>query len=82
MQARDLYRLLVEDSTAIRHAAAELVAGMLEPQGQRFIAQVISRRSSSCRLSHRSCIWLTCYGLTIMQIARVKICSFYLECME
>lgn len=40
VQARDLYRLLVEDSTAIRHAAAELAAGMLEPQGQRFLAQV------------------------------------------
>ena len=40
VQARELYRLLVEDSTAIRHAAAELVAGMLEPQGQRFLAQV------------------------------------------
>ncbi len=40
MQARDLYRLLVEDSAPIRHAAAELVAGMLEPQGRHFLAQV------------------------------------------
>ena len=39
-QARDLYRLLVEDSAPIRHAAAELVAGMLEPQGRQFLAQV------------------------------------------
>ena len=30
----------MEDSRAIRQAAAELVAGMLEPQGRRFIAQV------------------------------------------
>ena len=40
VQARDLYRLLVEDSASIRHAAAELVAGMLEPQGRHFLAQV------------------------------------------
>ena len=32
----------MEDSRAIRQAAAELVAGMLEPQGKRFIAQVSS----------------------------------------
>ena len=44
LQARELYRLLVEDSRAIRQAAAELVAGMLEPQGKRFIAQVRARR--------------------------------------
>ena len=40
MQARDLYRLLVEDSAPVRHAAADLVAGMLEPQGRHFLAQV------------------------------------------
>ena len=35
-----MYRLLVDSSAPIRHAAAELVAGMLEEQGERFIAQV------------------------------------------
>lgn len=39
-QVREVYRLLVDSSAPIRHAAAELVAGMLEEQGQRFIAQV------------------------------------------
>lgn len=32
---RDVYRLLVDDSPAIRRAAAELVAGSLEEQGRR-----------------------------------------------
>ena len=39
-QVREVYRLLVDSSASIRHAAAELVAGMLQEQGQRFIAQV------------------------------------------
>ncbi len=52
MQTRELYRLLVDDSTAIRHAAAELVAGMLEPQGRHFLAQVGS-----------VCSYLICRGM-------------------
>ena len=40
VQVREVYRLLVDSSAPIRHAAAELVAGMLEEQGRRFMAQV------------------------------------------
>lgn len=39
----------MEDSAPIRHAAAELVAGMLEPQGRHFLAQV---SISICRSLH------------------------------
>lgn len=35
-----VYRLLVDDSHAIRHAAAELVANSLGNQGARYLAQV------------------------------------------
>lgn len=35
-----VYQLLVDDSAAVRHAAAELVAGSLEDQGARHLAQV------------------------------------------
>lgn len=45
---REIYRLLVDSSAPIRHAAAELVAGMLEEQGQRFIAQVRIRPLGRC----------------------------------
>lgn len=41
-QVRDVYRLLVDDSHAIRLAAADLVTGLLEEQGQRQLEQVIS----------------------------------------
>ncbi|KAL0028278.1 hypothetical protein WJX79_006817 [Trebouxia sp. C0005] len=39
-QVRDVYKLLLDDSYAVRHAAAELVADMLEESGQRHLAQV------------------------------------------
>ena len=55
LQARELYRLLVEDSRAIRQAAAELVAGMLEPQGKRFIAQVSPQSRQPAAAYDRSC---------------------------
>jgi hypothetical protein len=42
MQVREVYRLLVDCSAPIRHAAAELVGGMLEDQGRRFLALVRS----------------------------------------
>ena len=35
-----VYRLLVDDSHAIRYAAAELVADSLSDQGARYLAQV------------------------------------------
>ena len=35
-----VYRLLVDDSHAIRYAAADLVAGSLGDQGARYLAQV------------------------------------------
>lgn len=38
-QVRDVYKLLLDDSYAVRHAAAELVADMLEESGQRHLAQ-------------------------------------------
>lgn len=38
-QVRDVYKLLLDDSYAIRHAAAELVADMLEESGQRHLGQ-------------------------------------------
>jgi len=41
-QVRDVYKLLLDDSYAVRHAAAELVADMLEESGQRHLAQVIT----------------------------------------
>lgn len=50
MQVREVYRLLVDSSTHIRHAAAELVAGMLEEQGKRFLAQV-------CTSLHHPVAW-------------------------
>lgn len=39
-QVRDVYKLLLDDSYAVRHAAAELVSDMLEESGQRHLAQV------------------------------------------
>lgn len=39
-QVRDVYKLLLDDSHAIRHAAAELVTDMLEESGQRHLTQV------------------------------------------
>ncbi len=39
-QVRDVYKLLLDDSYAVRHAAAELVTDMLEESGQRHLAQV------------------------------------------
>ena len=41
-QVRDVYKLLLDDSYAVRHAAAELVADMLEESGQRHLAQVLN----------------------------------------
>ena len=38
VQVRDVYRLLVDQSEAVRHAAAQLVAQVLEDQGCRFLA--------------------------------------------
>ena len=38
-QVRDVYKLLLDDSYAIRHAAAELVADMLEESGRRHLGQ-------------------------------------------
>lgn len=43
VQVRDVYKLLLDDSYAVRHAAAELVTDMLEESGQRHLAQVITR---------------------------------------
>lgn len=40
-QVRDVYKLLLDDSHAVRHAAAELVTDMLEESGQRHLAQVM-----------------------------------------
>jgi len=40
LQVTDVYRLLVDDSAAIRHAAGDLVADLLEEQGSRQLAQV------------------------------------------
>ena len=39
LQVTDVYRLLVDDSAAIRHAAGDLVADLLEDQGSRQLAQ-------------------------------------------
>jgi len=39
LQVTDVYRLLVDDSAAIRHAAGDLVADLLEEQGSRQLAQ-------------------------------------------
>lgn len=36
---REVYTLLGDDSHGIRHAVAELVAGMLEEQGERALAR-------------------------------------------
>lgn len=41
-QVRDVYKLLLDDSHAVRHAAAELVTDMLEESGQRHLAQVVA----------------------------------------
>ena len=41
-QVRDVYKLLLDDSYAVRHAAAELVTDMLEESGQRHLAQVLA----------------------------------------
>ena len=41
-QVRDVYKLLLDDSYSVRHAAAELVVDMLEESGQRHLAQVIT----------------------------------------
>ena len=35
-----MYKLLLDDSYAVRHAAAELVTDMLQESGQRHLAQV------------------------------------------
>ncbi len=35
---REVYRLLVDSAAGIRHAAADLVADLLEEQGARFLA--------------------------------------------
>ena len=45
-QVREVYQLLVDRSAPIRHAAAELTAGMLAEQGQRFLAQVLCLASA------------------------------------
>ncbi len=47
-QVRDVYKLLLDDSYAVRHAAAELVADMLEESGQRHLAQVITSPFHCC----------------------------------
>ena len=39
-QVRDVYKLLLDDSYALRHAAAELVADMLEESGQKHLGRV------------------------------------------
>ena len=36
-QAAEVYRLLLDDSRAVRHAVAELVASVQEAQGQSFL---------------------------------------------
>lgn len=46
-----VYRLLVDDSAAIRHAAADLVAGSLEDQGARHLAQVSGGRGQPWTLT-------------------------------
>ena len=53
-QVRDVYKLLLDDSYAIRHAAAELVTDMLEESGQRHLAQV-SPHQVCMRCALRSC---------------------------
>lgn len=50
-QVRDVYKLLLDDSHAVRHAAAELVTDMLEESGQRHLAQVMLFHSFSLLLS-------------------------------
>lgn len=45
-QVRDVYKLLLDDSYALRHAAAELVADMLEESGQKHLGQVRPQRYS------------------------------------
>lgn len=52
-QVRDVYKLLLDDSYAIRHAAAELVADMLEESGERHLGQVKLRRHLLCNSPHR-----------------------------
>jgi hypothetical protein len=45
----DICRLLVDDAHSVRHAAAGLVADMLEEQGQRRLTQVGHLSSPACR---------------------------------
>lgn len=54
-QVRDVYKLLLDDSHAVRHAAAELVTDMLEESGQRHLAQVtvLSKSQSASSLLPR-----------------------------
>lgn len=52
-QVRDVYKLLLDDSYAIRHAAAELVADMLEESGQRHLGQVYSEPSALIPKNHK-----------------------------
>lgn len=55
-QVRDVYKLLLDDSYAVRHAAAELVSDMLEESGQRHLAQVTTAFFSVIVIS--SFLWL------------------------
>lgn len=60
-QVRDVYKLLLDDSHAVRHAAAELVTDMLEKSGQRHLAQVI----------HHSCIHCFSISVSICHSAQI-----------
>ena len=72
-QVRDVYKLLLDDSHAVRHAAAELVTDMLEESGQRHLAQVMIAHPFSLLLSrlHQQ-LWLTHCSCWTHQ----KACSF------
>ncbi len=60
-QVREIYRLLVDSSAPIRHAAAELVAGMLEEQGQRFIAQACVQSFQDHHAHAKHCTTQECH---------------------
>ena len=60
-QVREIYRLLVDSSAPIRHAAAELVAGMLEEQGQRFIAQACVQSIQDHHAHAKHCTTQECH---------------------
>lgn len=61
-QVRDVYKLLLDDSYNIRHAAAELVADMLEESGQRHLGQVYSHAPSAshCCVLHKLLLYIVC----------------------